>query len=59
MRIAMATLQSPSVGRAVRFEVMHGHSSVQLQVSMYSPLICQEAIVMLLGLAAEYGPARS
>ena len=48
MRIVTAALQSPSVGRAARFEVMHGHSSVQLQVSMYSPLICQVAIVMLL-----------
>jgi hypothetical protein len=35
MRIAIAALQSPSVGRAVRFEPMHGHTKVQLQVSMY------------------------
>jgi hypothetical protein len=28
---------------------MHGHSSVQLQVSMYCPEICQPAIVGSLG----------
>jgi hypothetical protein len=40
----MATLQSPSVGAAARFEVMHGQRKLQLQVSMYFPLIFQPAI---------------
>jgi hypothetical protein len=44
MRSVTAALQSPSVGEAARLEVMHGHSSVQLQVSMYSPLICHVAM---------------
>ena len=44
MRIVIAAWQSPSVGWAARLEVMHGHKKVQLQVSMYSPLICQPAI---------------
>ncbi len=48
MRSAMAALQSPSVGRAARLEVMQGHRKLQLQVSMYSPSICQSAMVSIL-----------
>jgi hypothetical protein len=41
MRSATAALQSPSVGRADRLEVMQGHSIAQLHVSMYCPEIFQ------------------
>jgi hypothetical protein len=46
MRIATAAWQSPSVGLAVKLDVMQGHSISQLQVSMYSPLICQAAMML-------------
>jgi hypothetical protein len=48
MRMVIAALQSPSVGRAVRLEVMHGHKNAQLHVSMYRPLICQLDMAILL-----------
>ncbi len=41
MRMATAALQSPSVGCAARFEEMQGQRKAQLQVSMYSPEMCQ------------------
>jgi hypothetical protein len=59
MRIVIAAWQSPSVGCAARFEVMHGHTKVQLQVSMYSPLICQFAIdrsLDVMGVSRYAGP---
>jgi hypothetical protein len=43
MRIAIAALQFPSVGRAAMFELMHGQMNAQLQVSMYSPAMRQPA----------------
>jgi hypothetical protein len=49
MRSATAALQSPSLGRAERFDVMQGHRKAQLHVSMYSPLTLQLAIAMLRG----------
>jgi hypothetical protein len=45
----MAALQSPSLGRAVRFDPMHGQRKVQLQVSMYCPSMRQPAMDILLG----------
>jgi hypothetical protein len=44
-RIAIAALQSPSVGRSAMFEVMHGQMNAQLQVSMYSPAMRQSAML--------------
>ncbi|MEO6564931.1 MAG: hypothetical protein ABIO63_02760 [Casimicrobiaceae bacterium] len=44
--MVMAALQSPSVGRPAKLDVMQGHKKVQLQVSMYSPLMFQLAIVI-------------
>src|SRR5512147_943757 len=58
MRSVTAALQSPSVGRAARLDQMHGHSSVQLHVSMYSPLICQPAMAILLRGAVDLGSVR-
>jgi hypothetical protein len=37
--IAIAALQSPSVGCADKFEVIHGQRKAQLQVSTYCPSI--------------------
>jgi hypothetical protein len=48
MRIATAASHAPSVGRAVMFDQMQGHSSVQLQVSMYCPLMFQLDMAVLL-----------
>src|SRR5262245_30500447 len=56
--IAMATLQSPSVGRAARLELMHGHRNVQLQVSMYCPSTRQAAIAALPCLRVERTASR-
>jgi hypothetical protein len=42
--MVIAALQSPSVGMAARLDPMHGQMKSQLQVSMYSPSICQLAI---------------